>query len=142
MTVADDIKTILTADATLMALLTGGVHTGMQEISRQDTPSAFDANMEILPCALIKIGTEIPRGPYMRSTQTVIHIYFYQRTGNATIESAMDRTYDLLHDTRIGARTFAILHDNTLHSYDIAERQDNALQSSMAMQRYLQVRLR
>lgn len=142
MSIATDIEAVLEADATLMALLTGGVHTGVKEIDRTATPSAFDANKELLPCALIKTGTEMPRGPYKRSTQTSVHIYFYQRVGNTTIESAMDRCYDLLHDKRIGNGTFAVLHDTTLHSYELSEREANALDANMGMQRYLQYRSR
>ncbi len=142
MTIADDIKTVFLADATMTTLLTGGVWTGIKEISQNTAALAFDANKELLPCTLIKAGTEIPRGPYKRSTQLVITIYFYQRTGNTTIESAMDRAYELLHDKKIGAGTFAILHDQTVHSYEIFEREANALDASMGMQRYLQTKYR
>jgi hypothetical protein len=72
-------------------------------------------------------------------------IYFYQRrgTGRATIDSAMDRTYELLHDKKIGTRTFAILHDQTLNSYEVVQREENALSgAAMGMQRYLRMRTR
>jgi hypothetical protein len=142
MTIADDIKAVFEADLTMSGLLTGGVWSGIREISRNTAAQAFDANKELLPCTLIKAGTEIPRGPYKRSTQLVISIYFYQRTGNATIESAMDRAYELLHDKKIGTGTFAILHDQTVHSYELFEREDNALDAQMGMQRYVQTKYR
>lgn len=142
MTIADEIKAVFQADGTMNSLLTGGVWTGIKEISRNNPAAAFDENKELLPCVLIKIGTEVPRGPYKRSTQTVISIYFYQRIGNATIESAMDRAYELLHDKKIGMGTFAILHDQTVHSYEMFERETNALDANMGMQRYLQPKYR
>jgi len=142
MSIASDVKTVLEADTALMAILTGGLWTGFTEINRQDVPGAFDANKEIMPCALIKIGTEMPRGPYKKSTRTAILIYFYQRAGNNFIESAMDRTYALLHEAKIGSGTFLILHEDTVHSYDIAQRETNAIDSFMALMRFGQYRLR
>jgi hypothetical protein len=142
MTIADDVKTVMKANATLMAVLTGDVWVGITEINRQTAAAAFDANGEIKPCALIKVGTEVPSGPYSRSTQVAIMIYFYQRTGYGFIESAMDKTYDLLHEKKIGTGTFLILHNNTLHGYEVVQREPNALGAMMAMQRYYQTKLR
>jgi hypothetical protein len=141
-TIADDFKTVLDADTTLMNLLTGRVWTGVKEIQRNATAAAFDANKELLPCALIKMGPEIPRGPYRTSTQVVVYVYFYQRAGNSIIESAMDRAYTLLHDKKIGSGTFRIEHDQTIHTYELIEREDNALDAQMGVQRYVQVKLR
>jgi hypothetical protein len=142
MTIANDVRTAMKANATLMAMLTGDVWVGIKEINRQTAAAAFDANGEIKPCALIKEGTEIPRGPYSRSAQTVILVYFYQRAGTSTIESAMDKTYDLLHESKIGSRTFQILHDQTLHEYEIVQREVNALDAAMGMQRFVQTKMR
>jgi hypothetical protein len=125
-----------------MALLTGGVWTGLREINRQEAAAAFDASKELKPCALIKSGAEVPNGPYKTSTRNGILIYLYQRTGNATIESAIDRIYALLHDKKIGSGTFSILHEHTIHAYELEQSKANALDASMAMMRFGQYRLR
>lgn len=140
MTIADDIRAVLIGNAPLMAALTGGVHAGVKEISRQETPEAFDENKELKPCALIKIGTEVPRGPFNRSGMVVVLIYFYQKNGNAVIESAMDQVYDLLHETKIGSKTWQILHSDTLHSYELAERKDQVIGGQMGLMRFVQMR--
>ena len=142
MTIADDVKTVMKANAALMAVLTGDVWTGITEVNRQTAAAAFDSNGEIKPCALVKVGTEVPSGPYSRSVRVAIMIYFYQRTGYSSIESAMDKTYDLLHEKKIGTGTFLILHDHTLHGYEVVQREPNALDAAMSMQRYYQTRLR
>ena len=43
MSISDEIKTALEMDMELMTLLTGGIHIEVEEISRQNTPAAFDA---------------------------------------------------------------------------------------------------
>lgn len=136
MSIADDVRTKLKADTALMAILTGDVWTGIKEISRQDAPTAFDGNDELKPCALIKQGTEIPRGPFSKSTRNTILIYLYQQTGNSAIESAIERVLTLLHEKRIGTKTFQILHENTVRDTD------NVLKSSMALMRFGQYRNR
>jgi len=103
MSLSDDIKTALQADAPLVALLTGSIHNDVEEINRQDTPSAFDATTkEIKPCALIKIPNEVSAGPYLTSVRTTAVLYFYQRSGYSVIEPAMAFAFADLNEQQIG----------------------------------------
>ena len=102
MSLSDDIKARLESDTNLMNILTGGIHNDVEEISQQNTASAFDSNKEIKPCALIKLPTEVPAGPYLTSVRTTFLIYFYQRQGYSAIEPAMAYAFSDLNEQRVG----------------------------------------
>ncbi len=129
MSLASAVRALLAADSTLMAALTGGIYEGL-EITRQDTPAAFDANKEILPCGLVKAGSEAKNGPYLNSVQSVMQIYFYQRTGSTQIETASARVCTLLNESRL-ANTWQILYLN-----QTPLSRDDGLKCAMLMQRY------
>ena len=137
MSLSDDIKAALVADAPLVALLTGGIFNDVEEINRQLTPGAFDSNKEIKPCALIKLGTESKRGPYERSVQSPVTIYFYQRSGYNVIEQAMEKAYDLLNDKRIGSGVWQVIYD-----ISVPQQRDVALDVPLGMHRFVAVRHR
>lgn len=137
MSLTDDIKTALQANAPLVALLTGGIHNDVEEISRQNTPTAFDANQELKPCALIKLGTEIKSGPYERSVNSPVIIYFYQRAGYNEIEQAMEKAYDLLNDKQIGSGVWQLIFD-----ISVPQQRDVALDVPLGMHRFVAVRHR
>lgn len=136
-TLSDAIKAALENDSALAALLTGGIHNDVEEISRQNTPTAFDADMEIKPCALIKIGTEIPLRGYTTSVQTPLTIYFYQREGNSVIEPAIGLAYADLNEEKIGAGVWSIQYDNS-----IFQQRDTALDCALGSLRFVAMRLR
>jgi hypothetical protein len=131
------IKTLIEGDATLSGLLTGGVFAG-REISRNDTPGAFDANGEIQPCALVKLSTESAFGPRAIGGNQVIDIYLYERDGTTTIDQAIDAMRDLLHNTKIssGAAWWCEW------SNDIRDTYDDALRCDMAVSSYTVARFR
>lgn len=137
MSLSDDAKTALEADATLMALLTGGIHNDVDEISRENTPTAFDDNKEIEPCALLKLGTENRLGPYIHSMQAPLMIYLYERQGYATIEQAISRIYGLLHDKKIGTRVWRIEYESS-----VPQTRDDALDCALGYLRFIAVRSR
>lgn len=137
MSLSDDIKTALEADTPLMALLTGGIFNDVEEISRQNTPGAFDASSELKPCALIKLGTELKRGPYARSVGTPITIYFYQRSGYSVIKQAMEMAYDDLNDERIGEGVWQLIYDISVN-----QQRDISLDCPLGSQRFVAVRHR
>lgn len=137
MSLSDDVKTAMTSNTALMAVLTGGVFNDVEEISRQLTPGAFDANLEIKPCALIKMGTESKTGPYVRSVNSPLTIYFYQRSGYASIESAMDKTFDLLNEKQIGSGVWELTYDVGVH-----QQRDVALDCPLGSLRFVAVRHR
>lgn len=129
---ADTIKTVLENDATFAALATGGVHAE-PEISRQDTPTAFDANSEIKPCCLVKLGTITQSAQIRPATRKFIELYFYEykNAGTDSIDSMADRAYALLHDTR-QAGTARVYFDTA--TPDIPE---SALSASMRLAVYV-----
>ncbi len=91
------IKIILDGDATFSGYMTGGVYDTADKISRQDTPSAFDANSEILPCCLIRVENIVPVLGNYDSVQAFVVLVFYQFTGYDVMTDASLRAYTLLH---------------------------------------------
>jgi len=136
MSLSDDIKTVLSADTALMALLTGGIHNDVEEISRQNTASAFDSTTkEIKPCALIKLPNEVPAGPYVRGVRTTFIIYVYQRQGYSVIEPAMGYIFTDVNDKQIGTGTWNIEFVNAVY-----QQRDQALDCALGLLRFSAVR--
>jgi hypothetical protein len=136
MSLSDDIKAALVADGTLNTLLTGGIFNDVEEISRQNTASAFDATTkEIKPCALIKHSTEVPTGPYLTSARTTFVIYFYQRAGYDVIELAMGYAYADLNEKRIGTRVWNIEYVGAVY-----QQRDLGLDCPLGSLRFMAVR--
>lgn len=135
----ETIKAALEADATLMATLTGGVYT--ETITRQRTPGAFDANGELLPCALVRVERDAQHGPYTGpdtlSARVYIVVYFYQQSGYGVIDAALDRVRALLHRAKLGAGTWDISWAD-----DSADLEDEALRCALRFSRYVVTRLR
>ncbi len=123
------VKDLLSTDATLTAILTGGVHTG-RELTRRSHAAAFDGNQEILPSALVKETSEIGDNAPLRSSVQVVTIYLYERDGYASIKAATNRIYDVLHDHKFcgGGRTELLSA--------IPQTEDGALECSLAVLRY------
>lgn len=104
-------KTLLEADATLLALATGGIwdwdETGRMGINRTNTPAAF-VNGIIQPCLLVKLASSVPFGEIaddaakLVSVREMLEVWAYQDAGYATIKSMLDRVYTLLQGTQLG----------------------------------------
>lgn len=92
---------LLAADVTLATLLPGGVHRGIPEITRQLAPSAFDANSELRPCALVKAEGENASGPARLFVGQLVGVWVYAPTDDA-VEAALARVYALLHRRHLG----------------------------------------
>lgn len=100
----DDFATRMLADATLVAILTGGIYksgtVGLEGITRDTTPLAF-SNGYLLPSALVKqrgnVADNQVRDGIAQHTSTiqVVEIYLYQDTGYTSIDSAKARLYVL-----------------------------------------------
>ncbi len=129
------IVALLQADTTLLALLTGGVHRA-QEISRQGTPSAFDTNKEIKPCALVKQETATPWGVHQDSGRLYVVLYFYERSGYTSIEAARVWVYAMLHRSQVtpvgGGGCYEIRHES-----DLLDQEDPSLGAAMVVSRYV-----
>lgn len=131
------VKAILTGDATLMALLTGGVHAAT-EISRQNTPAAFDANSELKPCALLKLEAARATPPHDAGVRQLLALYVYQRDGFTVIDTAVDRVFALLNGTPIASVGVYELR----HVDDSPDMQDTGIDAALRIARYEAVRLR
>lgn len=101
-----DFATRMLADATLVAILTGGVFksetTGVEGITRETTPAAFSSGY-LLPCALVRQRALVPDGavldPIEQDTsftqQVEVWIYADSGAGYTAIDSARDRLFTL-----------------------------------------------
>ena len=137
MSLRSAVLAVLTGDTTLMATLTGGVY-GETEISRQETPDAFDANGEIEPCALLTMEAEDPTGPFETSSRAFVAVYFYARSGYSAIDTALARVYALLHRQRVSGESVWEIR----HAGDVRDQRDPALDCAMSMSRYTVYRRR
>lgn len=126
----------LTGDATLMASLTGGLYAAAAagEVSRQDTPDAFDANGEIEPCGLLKMGATMPHGPYTHSQRQFFSVYLYERSGYTNVEAARKRIYALLHRGCVSPSEGGCW--GIRHTDDVPDQRDAALGCSLIVCRY------
>lgn len=97
-----DFATRMTGDATLMAILTGGVHqsgaVGIEGITRETVAAAFDANGYLKPCALVAQRGDIPTGDVVdylaqvTSNRQIVEIWVYQDAPSYTaIDAALAR---------------------------------------------------
>jgi len=139
-TIAQSIKSLLAADSSLTALVTGGIYAAedIGEITRQSAPAAFDANKEILPCLLIKVDGEADIPPHRTGSRMMVSIFGYQRSGHATIVAALDKVYVDLHRQKLsGQRVWEVRHANDIH-----DEEDQGLQCSMDVSRFEVYRLR
>lgn len=109
-----DFYTILNADATLLATLTGGVWKretlGVEGVNRQTAAAAFDATTGYLrPCALIAERATVPDGAVKDlmvrtiSTRCVVEIYLYADSGAGytALDTAAARIYALLQGKQL-----------------------------------------
>lgn len=120
---------ILEGDAPLGALLPGGVHT--QEISRQNTPGAYDQWKELAPCAYVRQETAVPTGPHEDGARMTVLVFFYQQNGTAAIAQARQRVYRLLHRRHLAGAW------DVRHADDLLQSSDPALSVGMERSRYV-----
>jgi hypothetical protein len=126
----------LTADATLAALLPGGLHDGraLGEVARDTTPSAFDSFGELLACGLIQPSTDVAAGPLPTSSRLSVTIYLYERAGVAHIEAARLRIYALLHRATLAPASGGAWEMG--HVSDVLGQRDDALRCALVLCRY------
>lgn len=133
MGIVQQVRDYLAADATLMALLPGGLHV-KAEISRQLTPEAFDADSELLACGLVKRGGDAPDGPGGVAGRMMINVWLYHPTSDAANDSAVARIKTLLHRAVLPG-TF-----ETRWIFDPDPFEEEALKARAAVTRYEVVR--
>lgn len=108
MSFESEVAVVLAADATLMAILTGGVHVsatvGPRGITRETTPTAFDASGWLKPCALVRQRNRVPTSDVLdydakiESARQIVEVWLYndQGSGYATLDTAAARVRTLL----------------------------------------------
>jgi len=95
------LKAVLTGDATLMALATGGVYdgdsVGRRGLTRETLATA--GQVAIDPAIYINWVTDTPYGvrqEVLQARRVFAEIYFYQDTGYATVRAMRQRVRELL----------------------------------------------
>lgn len=139
MNLEDEFLAVMATSDSLAELLPGGQYSaiGVGEISRQFTPDVFDNNQELQPCALVKMGTEVPFGPYPESARAIVQIFFYQRNATQDIDDAMAIVFPLLNYKKIGAGTWRIEYENAAWNQP-----DDVLNANMHIMRFAAIRLK
>lgn len=135
------IKEILEADSTFADLMTGGIYCtdDADEIGRQQTPDAYDrVTSELLPCCFVRLESRVPDGPHPTGAVEYIAIYFYQRSGYASSNSAIDRAFTLLHEAKLAEHKVYQL----THTDDLLGQNDPHLGATLQMSRYMATKLR
>ncbi len=103
MGLSEAIRDVLADDATLAALLVGGIYsfeqTGRNGISRVTTPAAYSDFL--LPCAVVKVGdlkAEAAIRDSVAGTRQIVAVYLYDDgdNGYGTILTARDWIVGLL----------------------------------------------
>jgi hypothetical protein len=105
MAVSEVIRDVLAADATLAALLVGGIYryeeTGRNGISRVTMPDAYEADGFLRACAVVKAG-EVKSGSAVRDSRAgvkqgvAVYLYDDGDNGYGAVLTARDRAIVLL----------------------------------------------
>jgi hypothetical protein len=125
----------LAGDGTIAWLLPGGVWSAL-EISRQNTPAAFDANKELQPCALVSLEAEAPDPTFDTSTRSFVVLHFYQRYGYDKIDLALERSFQVLNRQKLLGMW------DMRHADDVRDQHDDVLDAALHVSRYVVTRLR
>lgn len=135
MGVRETVQQALAGDSTMMWLLTGGVWAAL-EISRQNTPGAFDANKELQPTALVSLEADAPEPTFDTSTRSFVALHFYQRYGYDKIDAALERAFQILNRQKLLGMW------DIRHADDVRDQRDDVLDAALHVSRYVATRLR
>ena len=107
-TLRTEIKSILTGDATLMAILTGSVFTS-EDLDRhgmtlEDAPKESNG-VNLKPFAVLRFRGAQNQGPHFSGRRQTLEIYFYQDSGYDKIDAAKLQVESLLHRKYIPSTT-------------------------------------
>lgn len=138
MTTPQDIKTVLTGDSTFNNLMTGGVYTSddAEHISASETPAAFNANGELLPCCFVRIENRVGDGPHYTSAILSFSLWFYQYRGVSTMDTAVERAFVLLNRSRLTGGYEFTWADDVMHQ------RDENLSANLNISRYVKAHVR
>lgn len=105
MSLTSDIIAKLTAAAIAPS---GGIFdyddTGILGITRASTPTAYDSNLVIQPCILVKLRSSVPTNDLVGSAPSevnMIEVWFYEANGYTNIRSLMASVFAALHEQQV-----------------------------------------
>lgn len=106
-----DIATLISANSAIMAQLSGGVYQsgllGVEGITRETTPAAFDSDGYLLPCCVVRQRDLIPTldvldfDAQVKSSIQVVECWLYQ---DAPLYDVIDAVSSLLYGLLQGKR--------------------------------------
>lgn len=131
------IAQVMTADAPLMALLTGGVYTDAELTPGMAAPNPFDEYGRMKPSALLRNEAVPAVGPRGRFEQPFVLVFFYDYAGYEVINQAMARAKVLLHERWLGGSAYEVRHTD-----DTPDWYDDALLAFMRRSRFTFTRMR
>jgi len=131
------VANVLRADATLMALLTGGVYTVAQIAPGMDAPTPFDAVGRVRPSALVRGEVAVATGPREQFALATVLVFFYDHAGYEAIDVAIDRARDVLNRLYLGNGGYEVRHAD-----DVYDQYDDAILAYMHRSRYQVARYR
>ncbi len=131
MSIKDAIFQRMTADAPLLALLTGGVYQVAELSPTMEPPTPFDAVGRMRPSALVRRETSTATGPRGRFDRQFAVVFFYDHAGYEVINQALARTRAILHEQRVGHGAYELRHVDT-----VDDQYDDALLAYMHRARY------
>jgi len=102
MSIRTDLRETLEGDATLVAILTGGIYDASElpqdGLTPEAAPGAYAANgVTLKPCAVLRFRNMNETEIVGNSRRRFFEIYFYQHVGQAQIDIAQARCRALLH---------------------------------------------
>lgn len=101
MSIRTDIRETLAADATLAAILTGGIYDASElpedGLTPSGVPGAFDAVGRLSPVAVVRFSTMTETELIGASKRRFFQIWIYDDVGYANIDTAQARCRVLLH---------------------------------------------
>lgn len=129
------VKTALTADATLMAILTGGINDfeGYGRLGLTPSNATYAADgITLLPCAVITWSTETPAMETYsgQGRRRFMQLWVYSHASYATIDSALRRAETVLHRLKIS--TDDVRQALLIYANDGPDYVDDTMQGALA----------
>src|SRR5512133_2586310 len=122
-TLRDAFRLALEGDTAFATPLTGGIYDASELppefLTPSQTPSAWDSDGILKPCAVIRWRNEQPFGPHFHSERTFAEVYVYQVSGTAIVEAAILRAKNLLHRSQLTATDYGLRWLNWVGGGDV-----------------------
>lgn len=133
------VANLLRADTEFMAGLDGGLYdsaAGVDEVSRQTTPTAFDVNSRLLPCGLLRSGVMTTERIVSRGARLTMRLFLYELGGRSVIEPKRRRAFTLLHEKTVALGEGEGTCYEIVHLDDDVGGEDDALKCKLIICRF------